>query len=79
VYCAEWADNDGKASNIMIPNASIIYRRVPAAAFERRYGAENRSTCVVAVDEKGQNMYTPLRKLLRPFRIMPGHIAAGAR
>jgi DUF1680 family protein len=57
VYCAEWADNDGIASNIMIPAASSFTSEHQPQLLNGVTVLKTKAP-VVAVDEKAQNVHT---------------------
>lgn len=60
IYCAEWTDNNGKASNIIIPDATV---------FSATYRPDllngvtvlNSQVPVITIDEKGSNVSTVTR------------------
>ncbi|HEY4148117.1 MAG TPA: beta-L-arabinofuranosidase domain-containing protein [Chitinophagaceae bacterium] len=62
MYCAEWADNDGRTSNIIIPaDASFTASYKPGLL----NGVEvlNAEVPVVTIDSNGQNVYTTKKKM----------------
>ncbi|SFD62805.1 hypothetical protein SAMN05518672_102684 [Chitinophaga sp. CF118] len=61
MYCAEWMDNNGKASNIIIPSDAVFTSTYEPGMLN---GVEviNSSVPVVVVDDNGQTVSTVQRK-----------------
>lgn len=57
VYCAEWADNKGRAANIILPEATM-FSAEEAPAFLGGVTALKAELPVVLIDEKGESINT---------------------
>jgi hypothetical protein len=66
VYCAEWADNNGKAANILIPNDAVFKAQFQPSLLN---GVEvlQSEVPVITVDEKAQTVSTSRK----PFTAIP--------
>ena len=60
IYCAEWADNNGKAANIIVPSDAVFTAQYQADLLN---GVEvlHSEVPVIAVDEKAQTVSTARR------------------
>ena len=61
IYCAEWVDNGGKTSNIIIPSDAVFSSTYEPGLLN---GVEvlNSKVPVIVVDDKGQQVSTVERK-----------------
>jgi len=61
IYCGEWVDNNGKTSNIIIPD-NAVFTSTYEPAMLNGVAVINSNVPVVVIDENGQNISTVQRK-----------------